>query len=154
MASGEARYVSISCELPQTVCWTAGVPAEVETVRRRFEQWRSQGTRGARPIPDRLRDQAVRLAQQYGVSRISKILRVGYYSLKDRVDRHTAPTGCGSENLPPVTFVDLGTPAPSPGLACLVEWEDTSGAKMRVQLQAIKASAVVALSRSFWEGRG
>lgn len=134
---------------------TAGVPAEVETVRRRFEQWRSQGARGARPIPDRLWDQAVRLAQQYGVSRISKILRVGYYSLKERVDRHTAPAACGSENLPPqpVSFVDLGIPASSPSLACLVEWEDTSGAKMRVQLQGIKAGDLVALSRSFWEGR-
>jgi len=29
---------------------------------------------------------------------------VGYYSLKDRVDRDTAATGCGSESLPLVTF--------------------------------------------------
>jgi hypothetical protein len=136
-----------------TVKRRAGVPAEIEVVRRQFEQWRSRRTRGARPIPDRLWDQAVRLAQQYGVSRISKILRVGYYSLKERVDRQTAPTACGSQSWPPVTFVELGTAAPATGLACLVEWEDKSGAKMRVQLQGMKATDLVALSRSFWEGR-
>jgi hypothetical protein len=34
-----------------------------------------------------------------------------------------------------------------------VEWEDASGAKMRVQIQGVEAADLVALSRSFWEGR-
>jgi hypothetical protein len=79
-----------------TVKRTAGVPAEIEVVRRQFEQWRSRRTRGARPIPDRLWDQAVRLSQQYGVSRISKILRVGYYSLKERGATGRTITGAAS----------------------------------------------------------
>ena len=131
---------------------TGRFSAEIETVRRRFERWRTQ-RRIPHPIPDRLWDQAVRLAQQYGVSRISKTFGLGYYSLNERVDRQSDPAAGGSESLPPVTFVELEAPAASQGLACLVEWQDSSGAKMRVQLQGMKATDLVALSRSFWEGR-
>jgi len=136
----------------RTAKQTVRVPAEIETVRRRFEQWRTQRKMPS-PIPVRLWDQAVRLAQHYGVSRISKILRVGYYPLKERVERQKDPAACCSESPSDVTFVELEPPATSPGLACLVEWEDSSGAKMRVQLQGIKTTDLVALSRSFWEGR-
>jgi hypothetical protein len=131
---------------------TGGFSAEIETVRRRFEQWRTQ-RRTAGPIPERLWKQAVRLAQQYGVSRISRTLGLGYYSLKERVDRQCDPAADGCRSLPAVTFVELEAPAASQGLACLVEWQDSSGAKMRVQLQGMKATDLVALSRSFWEGR-
>ena len=49
--------------------------------------------------------------------------------------------------------VEREPPATSPGWACLVEWDDSSGSTMRMQLQDIKASDLVALRRSFWEGR-
>jgi hypothetical protein len=136
----------------QTAKQRAGVPAEIETVRRGFEQWR-KGRKIASPIPERLWEQAVRLARRYGVSRISKLLHVGYYSLKQRVERHAAPAAGGCDHPPTVTFVELDAPAAPQELACLVEWEDTSGAKMRVQLQGLNASDLTALSRSFWEGR-
>jgi hypothetical protein len=34
-----------------------------------------------------------------------------------------------------------------------VEWEDPTGAKMRIQLKGVQVPDVVALSRSFWEGQ-
>ncbi len=136
----------------RTAKQTVRVPAEIETVRRRFEQWRTQRKMPS-PIPVRLWDQAVRLAQHYGVSRISKILRVGYCPLKERVERPKDPAACCSESPLDVRFVEREPPATSQGLACLVEWEDSSGAKMRMQLQDIKTTDLVALRRSFWAAR-
>ena len=131
---------------------TGRVLAEIETVGRRFEQWRTR-RRLPRPIPVRLWDQAAQLARHYRVSRISRIRRVRYYPLKERVERRKDPAACASESRPDVTFVEREPPATSQGLACLVEWEDSSGAKMRMQLQGIQTTDLVALRRSFWEGR-
>ncbi len=116
---------------------TGRVLAEIETVGRRFEPWHTQRIMPG-PIPVRLGDQAVRLAQVYGVSRISKILRVGYCTLKERVERRKDPAACGSESPGDVTFVEREPPATSPGLARLVEWEDSSGAKMRCNSRGSK----------------
>ena len=121
----------------RTAKQTARVPAEIETVRRRFEPWRTQ-RRMPDPIPVRVGDRAVRLAQDYGVSRISKTLRVGYYPLKERVERQKDPAACGYESPADVTFVEREPPATSPGLARLVEWEDSSGAKMRCNSRELK----------------
>ena len=131
---------------------TANFPAEIATVRRRLEQWR-KGRKIASPIPESLWAGAVHLARRYGTSRIAKILRVGYYSLQERLERETTAAACRSERQPAATFLELAAGSGPAGGPCLVEWEDASGAKMRVQIQGVEAADLVALSRSFWEGR-
>jgi hypothetical protein len=64
----------------------------------------------------------VKLAGRYGVSRTARALGVGYYSLKDRVEKETSSSAAG-------------------------------GGKMRVHLKGVEVPDLVALSRSFWEGR-
>jgi hypothetical protein len=131
---------------------TTDFPAEIETVRRRFEQWR-KGRQFPSPIPESLWAEAVALAGRYGTARIAKILRLGYYSLKKRLERETTASACRSERPPAATFLELAAGSGPAGGPCLVEWEDASGAKMRVQIQGVAAADLVALSRSFWEGR-
>ncbi len=131
---------------------TAEVPADVEAVRRRFERWR-RVRKVHTPIPESLWAAAVRLAGQYGVSRTARALRVGYYSLQERVERETACAGATSATLSEPAFLELAVPVRPRTGECLVEWEDASGAKMRVHLQGVAVSDLVALSRSFWEGR-
>ncbi len=114
----------------RTAKQTGRVLAEIETVRRRFEPWRTP-RRLPGPIPVRRWDQAVRLARHYGVSRISKILRVGCCPLNTCGERRKDPRACCSESPGDVTFVEREPPATSPGLARLVEWEVSAGAKMR-----------------------
>lgn len=131
---------------------TTSFPAEIETVRQRFEQWR-KGRQFRSPIPESLWAEAVGLAGRYGTARIAKILRLGYYALKKRLERETSGSACRSERQPAATFLELVAGSGSAGGPCLVEWEDASGAKMRVQIQGVAAADLVALSRSFWEGR-
>ena len=131
---------------------TAEVPAEVEAVRQRFEQWR-QTRKAGTPIPESLWAAAVRLAGRYGISRTARALRVGYYSLQERVEREMACAAASSPTLSEPAFLELAVPL-RPGTGeCLLEWEDGGGAKMRVHLQGVAAPDLVALSRSFWEGR-
>jgi len=90
----------------------------------------------------------VKLAGSYGICRTAKALRVGYYSLKERVEQESA----GTMGLPQEKFLEL--PSPSMGSVGVgeytVEWEDAAGSKMRVHLKGFHAPDLAALGRSFW----
>ena len=127
------------------------LPARLEGLRRRFEDWRR--TRKVRTrIPDPLWASAVKLAARYGVHRTAKVLRVDYYALKKRVEGAPAVT---ASNRPAgatgATFVELSAPAWPESGECMLELEDASGAKLRVHLKGFEAPDLAALSRSFWQ---
>ena len=131
---------------------TGDLPADVENTRRRLEQWR-QRHQAPTPLPESLWAQAVKLAGRHGVSRTARALGVGYYSLKDRVEKETDASGvvrpAGSE----ATFLELAVSPRTGAGECILEWEDAGGGKMRVHLKGVEVPDLVALSRSFWEGR-
>ena len=131
---------------------TGEVPADLENTRRRLAQWR-QGHQAPTPLPESLWAQAVKLAGRYGVSRTARVLGVGYYSLKDRVEKATVPAGAGSPARSEATFLELAVSPHRGAGECILEWEDAGGGKMRVHLQGVEVPDLVALSRSFWEGR-
>jgi hypothetical protein len=143
-----------------------GVPAGLESLRRRFEH--SRGVRKPRSrIPDPLWAAAVKLAGTYGLHRTARTLRVDYYSLKKRVAAASAVdegrpgrrvgarvrSAPGPEDGAGATFLELTSPAPTSYGECVVEWEDVAGAKMRVQLKGVTMPDLTALSRSFWDSQ-
>lgn len=129
----------------------ADLPADLESSRRRFEQWR-QRRKGHSRIPDALWAEAVTLAGRYGVSRTARTLRVGYRSLQQRVERKTGCLVSSSPLLGKPAFLELAIPSQAGAGECLLEWEDAAGAKMRLHLKGVEVPDLVALSRSFWEG--
>jgi hypothetical protein len=131
---------------------TGDLPADLENTRRRLEQWR-QRHQAPTPLPESLWAQAVKLAGRYGVSRTARALGLGYYSLKDRVEKETVASAAGSPTRSEAAFLELAV-SPHRGVGeCLLEWEDAGGGKMRVYLKGVEVPDLVALSRSFWEGR-
>jgi hypothetical protein len=129
---------------------THALPARLERLRRRFEQWRRR-RKGRERIPEPLWAAAVKLAATYGVHRTAKALRVDYYALKKRVDAAPAVTaGKASAAAAGARFLELPTAAWSGGGECTLELEDAGGAKMRVHLKGFDAPDLAALSRSFW----
>jgi hypothetical protein len=128
------------------------LPADLENTRRRLEQWRERH-QAPTPLPQSLWAEAVKLAGRYGVSRTARALGVGYYSLKDRVEKETSSSAAGSPAASAATFLELAVSPRSGAGECILEWEDACGAKMRVHLPGLAAPDLVALSRSFWEGR-
>ncbi len=146
------------------------LPARLEGVRRRFEQWR--GTRKAHArIPDSLWASAAVMADRYGISRTAQALGVNYEALKKHLGPKTAakhralrrrierrPAAANSEfarskaaqfvELP--AFVSAATNLRSVPGDCLLELEDGGGARMRVRLRGVGMPDLAALGRSFW----
>jgi hypothetical protein len=119
----------------------------------RFADWRRGREVGTR-IPTPLWELAVSLALRHGVSRTSQALRIGYYSLQERVEaRRAAPAASTVESTMSRTFVEL--PAASFGAACecSIEFEKPSGAKVRIQIRGPQLPDLAALGREFWESR-
>jgi hypothetical protein len=89
---------------------------------------------------------AVALAQEHGVHRTARTLGLKYESLK----KHLA-TPAGRGDLGPASppdFLELlpsGLGAPSP--ECLIEWENSTGAKMRMHVKGIGVPDLVAFAR-------
>ena len=135
------------------------IPAGLENLRRRFERWRQKRKHARARIPEPLWDSAVTLAHAYGIHRTSKALRLDYYCLKKRVEKHLAtqarkPASAGASEMGPptgATFLELPSAAWPVGGECTVELEDVGGAKMRVHLKGFAAPDLAALSRGFWE---
>ena len=120
------------------------LPPDLELGRSRFQAWRRQRKAGGR-IPQALWAMATRLAKAHGVSRTATVLRLDYYRLKDRVEAVTAGGPKASRH----AFVEL-TPPVIVAKQCRFEFDNGSGATMRVQLVGYDAAEVEALSRSFW----
>ena len=129
------------------------LPAELESTRRRFEQWR-QSCKVRTRIPEWLGAAAVKMARRYGTCQTARVLRVGYYALKERVEKESAVAASCSPATSAATFLELAVPARAGSGECLLEWEDAAGAKMRVHLKGLETPDLIALSRSFWEGQG
>lgn len=132
------------------------LPAGLEGVRRRFERWR-RTHKARRRIPDKLWAAAVRAAGACGLHRTSKVLRLDYYSLKERVEEQATAVSDAAEGATAATFLELTPPAEHGSAAvsagscqCTLELEDADGAKMRVHLRGVAAPDLAALSRSFW----
>ena len=126
-------------------------PPRLETLRRRFKQWRRTRKIGSR-IPEPLWSAAVNLAQADGIHPTAKALGVDYYSLKKRLEEKPVSGSPMVASASGTTFVELAAPAPMATQECILELEDVEGTKMRIHFKGIEAPDLAALSRSFWGG--
>ncbi len=124
------------------------VPAPLARAARRFAQWREHRTTRATPEP--LWSLATRLGAEHGVSRTARALGVHFTELKKRVE---ASRQSSSEKTAPPAFVEVLTAPPRCPAECVVELEDGSGAKMRIQVSGGSLPDLAALSRLFLERR-
>lgn len=142
------------------------LPAEMMRARERIEHWRR--TRQKRsPMPEPLWSAAVALARKHGVYRVSRDLGVTYETLKSRLTKTSGAEASSkvkrARRSPPptaATFVEVkAAPAIPPPLErrgdVVIEVEDGSGAKMRIQFDAAAGAHldVGALVDAFRVGR-
>jgi hypothetical protein len=124
------------------------IPKALARGRDRFEAWRRTRKVGAR-IPDQLWSLAAKLADAHGLSRTSSALKLDYNSLKKRVAARNS--GSNSDSVAP-GFIEFSPSSLAPSGECVVEFEDGSGASLRVHLRDCEVPDLVALGRSFWSG--
>jgi hypothetical protein len=97
----------------------------------------------------------VQHARRHGLSRTAIALKLGYYTLKERMEQ----SGSTRERWPAAavrpTFVELPSVQAMPALgaprACVVEFEKAGGSRMRIALPGADIPDLVALARGFCE---
>ena len=121
------------------------LPSDLAQGRSQFQAWRGQcGGRGR--IPHALWALGVRLAKVHGISRTATVLGLDFDSLKARSEAVAQERPLGGP-----AFIEL--PSPIVGKQGSFEFDNGSGATMRVQLMGYDAADVEALARGFWGAR-
>lgn len=97
-------------------------------------------------MPEPLWAEAVRLAQQHGVSETSRVLGVGYDGLKRRVSRSAMSP------VPGPTFVELPLASSASVVPWVLEFRSPDGRMLRVQVPPMPMADLVVLGRAVWSG--
>jgi hypothetical protein len=92
----------------------------------------------------------VTVAKTCGVNRTARTLRLGYYSLKERVEQEVTGTREASAMPATAPFIELVTSPSAGSCQCRLELENAGGAKMRIELKSVVMPDLAAISRSFW----
>lgn len=122
----------------------------LEALSQKIEQWRSRKPR-TRAMPEELWEQASEAARTFGVGRVSKALRLGYATLRERTGTQGARSKHSQrERMAPVAsgeFVELsGFPAVrsmESGEEAVVEVAAPDGTRLTIRLKG--STNVVAL---------
>jgi len=122
----------------------------LDTVLRRFEQWRRNPV-GSKRIPEDLWQAAAGLARRYPISKVSRDLRLDYYELKERVNGGDKSKSAKAA----APFVELKVDeviAVKQGCA-VVEMEDGRGRKLKIALEGASGGQVLEWASRFWSER-
>lgn len=125
------------------------MPEPIVQLQRQLDQFRSTQPRRTK-LPESLWQAAVELARQHGVYSVAHPLRLDYTRLKKRL-------GGGPirrRKAAPPAFVELIAPHPATWEECIIEFESSSGGKMRIQWKAVAPPDWASLLRAWRESEG
>ena len=125
------------------------IPEPVAKLQRQLEQFRSSQP-GRTKLPESLWQAAVELARQHGVHAVAHPLRLDYTRLKQRLGG--SPSVQRKATKP--AFVELVAPPRAQLEECVIEFESSSGSKMRIQWKATAPPDWTALLRAWRETAG
>ncbi len=123
------------------------VPTELQELNFQIQQWRSTRPHRA-AMPEPLWILAANAARQHGLARIARLLRLDYYSLKDRIESLERAGTMPSMAKP--AFIELPPLPVNPAAECTIELEQARGRRMRIHIKGAAMSDVTALSRALW----
>ena len=125
------------------------VPEPIVQLQRQLEQFRSTQPRRTK-LPAPLWQAAVELARQHGVYPVAHPLRLDYMQLKKRLGGVPSPRRKTTKP----AFVELVAPSPGKVDSCVIEFESSRGAKMRIQWKATVPPDWASLLRAWREVEG
>ena len=115
-------------------------------VKEQFKIWRRTRKRPT-PMPEKLWQAAVSLTATHSVSKISKELVLDYSALKKRVPIQNNST---ADKTNPPGFIELNLEPPTAGSQCMVEMQNSLGAKMRMHFRGKPDFDLLELAKFFW----
>jgi hypothetical protein len=123
---------------------TNQLPVPLRRAEEQFQRWRKTRQRGT-PIPERLWSLAMELAAIYGVCKTASTLKLDYYGLKKRLGESTSAAAADQ-----TAFLEIPISSLAVASECLIECENSAGARMRIHVNGIALSDLAALGRSLW----
>jgi hypothetical protein len=124
-------------------------PEPIVQLQRQLDQFRSTQP-GRAKLPESLWQAAVELARQHGVYSVAQPLRLDYMGLKKRLGEPTSHR----RKAPRPAFVELIVPPAAALEECVIEFESSRGAKMRIQWKASAPPDWASLLRAWRETEG
>ena len=124
-------------------------PEPIVQLQRQLDQFRSAQPRRTK-LPEPLWEAAVELARQHGVYSVSQPLRLDYMGLKKRLGEPSSHR----RKAPRPAFVELIAPPRAALEECVIEFESSRGAKMRIQWKASAPPDWTGLLRAWRETEG
>ncbi len=128
---------------------TSAIAEPIAELQRQLDQFRSTRPRRTN-LPESLWQAAVELARQHGVYSVAKPLRLDYMGLKKRLGEPSSRR----RRVPRPAFVELITPRPATVEECVIEFESSRGAKMRIQWKTSTPPDWTSLLRAWREAEG
>jgi hypothetical protein len=127
---------------------------DVEELRKRFEEFRSQHQSRTR-LPEELWRAAAEIAGRRGMNLVCRCLRLDSNSLKKWMGKGvngSRPTHAKRKRAslkPTATFMELLAPTTGIAASCIVEVESQRGGKLRLELKGIATSEIAQLINGF-----
>ena len=122
------------------------IPEPIVQLQRRFDEFRSTQPHRTK-LPETLWQAAVELAREHGLHSVAHPLRLDYMGLKKRLE---AVPGPQKKEASPA-FVELIASHPATISECVVEFESSTGSKMRVQWKGSSTPDWASLLRAWRE---
>ncbi len=113
---------------------TTPIPGPIEQLQRQLDEFRSTQPHRTK-LPETLWQAAVELARQHGVHSVAHPLRLDLPGLKKRLDGVPSPRKKAAKP----AFVELIADHPTTMADCVIEFESSTGSKMRIQWKASTA---------------
>ena len=126
---------------------TPAVAGDMAEAKRSFERWRRGGKRRGR-IPEPLWRMAAEAASIHGLHATARRLRLNATRLKEQMRRFARSPA--SEGEP--RFVELPWSGAAWTPECILEAEDRTGKKLRIQLKGPATAQAASLGRMLWTG--
>lgn len=117
-------------------------------VKEQFKTWR-RIRKSPQPMPEKLWEAAVILSTNHSISQISEELIVDHDDLKKACTKRTK----NRKRVRPPTFIELEYEPPVAISECIVELEDSRGAKMRMHFRGKTDFDLLELGKAFWRKR-
>jgi hypothetical protein len=130
---------------------TRPIPEPIAQLQRQLEQFRSTQPPRTK-LPESLWQAAVDLARQHGVYPVAHPLKLDYVGLKKRLNGFPSRTRKAASQA--AAFVELVAPQPVKLEECLIEFECSSGGKMRIQWKGLGLPDWASLLRAWREAEG
>ena len=127
----------------------SNLPAKLVRGRERFEKWRSKQKTRSR-LPEALWSVAVKLAQEYGINRTARTLRLDYSGLKKRMESSVSDAGVEAGGKP--VFLQLLGSELTAVAECAIECQNANGTRIRIHLKGPQLPDLAALTASLQEG--